>query len=177
MFARRIAVGITAVACLLASAPTSASTPAWQVDVGRELAAIASSDAGVTVVVGRTLVDDRQKFLIAALDPSGATLWTKTFHPMRDQYSGSWGEAVTLDDQGRMYAVGNTWHCRYGCEAGFWFIRAYAADGTLRWTHGVRGFRDPRQWRATGIDTWARGVVVSGQGRLRAPRRAGGRVA
>ena len=48
--------------------------------------------------------------------------------------------------------VGNTWHCRYGCEAGFWFIRAYAADGTLRWTHGVRGFRDPRQWRATGID-------------------------
>lgn len=172
MFRRRSAAGITVVlllsmACAFGPDPIGASavvapSPRWQTDVGLSSEDAASDDSGVTVVTGETLVEDRENYLLTALDAIGAELWSDTFQPIPDETSGTWGEAVTVDHEGRVYAIGNAWHCRYGCESGFWFIRAYTSDGTLRWAHGGQGWKDPHQWRATGIDAWSRGIVVSG---------------
>lgn len=134
----------------------------WHEGVGVAVADVATDDTGLTVVVGTTQVGDQPFFLVAAFGPDGTRLWTDTFQPTPYQPSGALGTAVTMDREGRVYAVGFSWHCRYGCESGYWFIRAYTRGGALRWSRGAGSWQNPRQWKATGVDAWARGIVVSG---------------
>ena len=70
---------------------------------------------------------------------------------------------MTIGPDGNVYVIGFGWHCRFGCESGGWFIRAYTRDGSLRWTRQAAGWTTrPRQSQATGIDSWSGGVAITG---------------
>lgn len=135
----------------------------WSRTIGTSLADVTTDGTGFTVVTGELQVDEYGGFLVAAYDRYGKKLWQDSWKPIRNEPAATAGEAVTIGPDGNVYAVGFGWHCRFGCESGGWFIRAYTRDGTLRWTHQAAGWRTrPRQSKATGIDAWSGGVVITG---------------
>jgi len=169
---RAITMSRRAIAAVMAVALTGWLLPAgaaplpyeWRRTVGLSLADVATDDTGFTVVTGEFQLDeDHRGFLVAAFDAYGAKLWQDTWQPLSDLYAGTMGDSVTIGPDCNVYAVGFGWHCRFGCESGGWFIRSYARDGTLRWTRQAAGWKTrPRQSKATGIDSWSGGVVISG---------------
>jgi hypothetical protein len=161
---RAIATVLTA-ALMGWSLPVSASTlnHDWRRSVGISLTDVATDDTGFTVVTGQRRGFDYGVFLVAAFDPEGAKLWQDSWKPIRGEPAGTMGEAVAIGPDGHVYVLGFGWHCRFGCESGGWFIRAYGRDGTLRWTRQAGGWKTrPRQSEATGIDSWPGGVVITG---------------
>jgi len=135
----------------------------WRRAIGTTLADVATDGTGFTVVTGERPVDEYGGFLVAAFDRSGTKLWQDVWKPIRDEPAGTTGKAVTIGPDGNVYVAGFGWHCLYGCESGGWFIRAYARDGSLRWTRQAAGWKTrPRQSEATGIDSWSGGLAITG---------------
>ena len=154
---------VTALVGWILPAGASPLTYEWSRTIGTSLADVATDGTGFTVVTGELQVDEYGGFLVAAYDRYGTELWQDSWKPIRHEPAGTTGKAVTIGPDGNVYAVGFGWHCRFGCESGGWFIRAYARDGTLRWTRQAAGWRTrPRQSEATGIDAWSGGVVITG---------------
>jgi hypothetical protein len=135
----------------------------WRHSVGISLADVATDDMGFTVVTGQRQGYEYGAFMVAAFDGAGTKLWQDSWRPIRGEPAGTMGKAIAIGPDGNVYALGFGWHCRFGCESGGWFIRAYARDGTLRWTRQAAGWKTrPRQSEATGIDTWSDGLVITG---------------
>ena len=160
MLATLLAVALTG---WLLPAGASPLPFAWRHSVGISLADVATDDTGFTVVTGQRQGYEYGAFMVAAFDGAGTKLWQDSWRPIRGEPAGTTGEAITIGPDGNVYALGFGWHCRFGCESGGWFIRAYARDGTLRWTRQAAGWKTrPRQSEATGIDTWSDGLVITG---------------
>lgn len=135
----------------------------WRRSVGISLADVATDDTGFTVVTGQRQGYEYGAFMVAAFDGAGTKLWQDSWRPIRGEPAGTAGEAIAIGPDGNIYALGFGWHCRFGCESGGWFIRAYTRDGTLRWARQAAGWKTrPRQSEATGIDTWSGGLVITG---------------
>lgn len=161
---RRVIVALVAVALTGWLMPVYAAPLAyeWKRNVGVSLADVATDDAGSTVVTGEVTAGDFTAFLVVAFGADGTELWRDTWKPLRDP-SGTAGQSISIGRDGQIYSLGFGWHCRFGCESGGWFIRAYSPEGALRWTRQAAGWRTrPRQSKATGIDTWSGGVVIAG---------------
>ncbi|MDH5225079.1 MAG: hypothetical protein OEW46_09950 [Actinomycetota bacterium] len=167
---RSLVVAVVAVGLALASTGGSLSSHPttkpyeWRRPIGLSLADVAIAGSGLSVVTGEIEVDDEHRgFLIAAFDSAGTPLWQDTWLPLGKEPSGTSGEAVTIGPNGDIYSVGFGWHCRFGCESGGWFIRAYSPDGVLRWTRQAARWRTgPRQSKGVGIDAWPGGVAIAG---------------
>lgn len=162
---RRVVAAFLAVALTGWLAP-AAGTPlpyAWRHRIGVSLTDVATDDGGLTVVVGERGGYEYDSFLVAAFAPDGTRLWRDSWRPIRGEPAGTMGTAVSIGPDGGVYALGFGWHCRFGCESGGWFIRAYTRDGTLRWMRQAAGWKTrPRQSHATGIDTRPGGVAITG---------------
>lgn len=165
MTRRMIVVGLVVALFAWLVPVTAAPLPyEWRRWVGVSLADVATDGAGLTVVTGEARIDEEHRgFLVVAFDAAGTQMWQDSWLPLGEEPSGTMGEAVTIGSDGNVYALGFGWHCRFGCESGGWFIRSYSPDGQLRWMRQAAGWKTrSRQSQATGIDSWAGGLVITG---------------
>ena len=133
----------------------------WSSDAPGVVAVDASSGEAEALAVGTatisaTSVADPSKSdaIDVTVDPAGVLRWTRQFGTAFNDLA----SAIAVGADGRVYVAGQTFGALEGANAGGLdaFVRAYDADGALRWT---------RQFGTSALDL-ASGVAVDPMGRV-----------
>ena len=159
----RRAGAVTLALCLCPWFGTAASAappaPAWATTLPIDVrtGSVAVDGAGDVYVTGVRGTDDTAAVL-EKLGPDGSHVWTRAWAQHEAHAD---GELVAVAADGSVYFAGTIGSLHF--EGGAWFLRKYAADGTLEWARAEPSWRHGRTAdHPTGLAVSKHQVLLAG---------------
>jgi hypothetical protein len=155
------AIGIAFTVLLPSEMAVAAPRVEWTRQFAGSVMAVDTSSNGATGAVGsRWAPGGHQTMSIVVYGPRGGQRWQGTWRPAGES---AFASAVAIASDGSIYVGGHrTLTDVYESET-WWFLRRYAANGTLMWHRDQLPAQHPRTWGSiNAISVRGAGVIVAG---------------
>jgi hypothetical protein len=155
-----VVMGVSVLFVLPSRSAQTAPRQEWTRQFPGSVMAVDTSSSGYTAVAGsQWAADDRDAMFVTVYGPQGGRRWQAAWRPAgRSAYA----TAVAVASDGSVYVGGSrSGDVEYGET--WWFLRRYAANGTLTWHRDQLRAQHPRTWGSiNAISVRGEGVIVAG---------------